>query len=114
VGGVVVEWLDWIIKIAAVGSIIFGAVRYLEGVKKDVKETKMYVMNNIDNVKEIPKIIEHLEAQYLTCLRLTIMSKDMPLGERIAAGVEYLKRDGNGEVKKYLIEELHINEVQND
>ena len=108
------EWLDLIIKIAAVGSIIFGAVRYLEGVKKDVKETKTYVMNNIDNVKEIPKMREHLEANYLTCLRLTIMNKEMPLGERISAGTEYLKHNGNGEVKKYLIEELHINEVQND
>lgn len=108
------EWLDWIIKIAAVAGILFGAVRYLESVKKDVKETKDYVMSNIDNVKEIPKIIEHLEEQYLTCLRLTIMNKEMPLGERIAAGVEYLKRNGNGDTKKYLIEELHINEVLKD
>ena len=41
------------------------------------------------------------------------MNKEMPIGERISAGAEYIKR-GNGEVKKYLIEELHINEVQNN
>ena len=108
------EWLEWIIKISAVVGIIFGVVRTLDGIKKDVKETKEYVMTNIKNVEEIPKIIEHCEANYLTCLRLTIMSKDMPIGERIASGVQYLKLNGNGEVKKYLIEELHINEVQND
>ena len=108
------EWLEWIIKVSAVVGIIFGVVRALDGIKKDVKETKEYVMNNIDNVKEIPKIIEHCEANYLTCLRLTIMNKEMPLGERISAGAEYLKRGGNGEVKKYLIEELHINDIQND
>lgn len=71
-------------------------------------------MNNIKNVEDIPKIKEHCEANYLTGLRLTIMNKDMPIGERIAAGSEYLKHGGNGDVKKYLIEELHINEIQNN
>jgi len=39
---------------------------------------------------------------------------DMPLGERIAAGVKYLKLGGNGDVKKFLINELHINDIQKD
>lgn len=105
------EWLDWIIKIAAVASIIFGVVRTLDGIKKDVKETKEYVMNNIKNVEDIPAIKEHCEENYMTGLRLTIMSDNMPLGERIAAGIKYLDADGNGEVKKFLVNELHINDV---
>lgn len=105
------EWLDWIIKVAAVAGIIFGVVRTLDGIKKDVKETKEYVMNNIKNVEDIPSIKEHCEENYITGLRLTIMNSEMPIGERIAAGIKYLDKGQNGEVKKYLIEELHINDV---
>jgi hypothetical protein len=39
------------------------------------------------------------------------MNSEMPIGERIAAGIKYLDKGQNGEVKKYLIEELHINDV---
>jgi len=42
------------------------------------------------------------------------MCEEMPLGERIAAGVKYIDSGGNGDVKKYLINELHINDVQKD
>ena len=38
------------------------------------------------------------------------MNHDMPLGERIAAGIKYIDLGGNGEVKQYLINELHIND----
>ena len=36
---------------------------------------------------------------YLCILRLTIMSEEMPLEERIAAGDKYIKHGGNGAVK---------------
>ncbi len=114
------EWLEWIIKIgAAIGAIvaiwklIVTFVHFLDDIKKDVKETKDYVMKNIINVESIPTIEEHCRENYLTGLRLTIMSEDMPLGERIAAGLKYLELGGNGDVKKFLIEELHINDIQN-
>lgn len=42
---------------------------------------------------------EHSLDNYLSILRLTIMSHDMPLSERIAAGEKYCKCGGNGEVK---------------
>jgi len=115
------EWLEWIIKIGGAAGIIIGAwravvafIRFLDGIKNDVKETKEYVMNNIKNVESIPTIEEHCRENYLTGLRLTIMSDNMPLGERIAAGVKYIDRGGNGEVKKFLINELHINDIQKD
>ena len=107
------EWLEWIIKVSAVVGIIFGVVRSLDGIKKDVKETKEYVMNNIKNVEDIPAIKEHCEENYITGLRLTIMNSEMPIGERIAAGVKYLEKGKNGEIKKYLIDELHINDILN-
>ncbi len=42
---------------------------------------------------------EHSRENYLSILRLTIMSHEMPLSERIAAGEKYIKYGGNGEVK---------------
>ena len=42
---------------------------------------------------------KHDRENYLAILRLNIMSEEMPLSERIAAGDTYIKLNGNGEVK---------------
>ena len=114
-------WLEWVIKIGAavtaiiaLWKLIAAFVRFLDGITNDVKETKEYVMNNIKNVESIPTIEEHCRENHMTGLRLTIMSDNVPLGERIAAGIKYLKLNGNGDVKKFLINELHINDIQKD
>lgn len=112
-----VEWLDLLIKIGAVigaGIAIWKAVSALVHLADDMRETKEYVAENIKNVESIPTIERHCLENYLTGLRLTIMNKDMPMGERISAGTEYIRRGGNGAVKQYLINELHINDVQKD
>ena len=70
--------------------------------------------NNKKLEEKVDKLVEHDNEQYLSLLRLTIMSNEMPIGERIVAGHKYLERGGNGDVKKYLINELHINDIQND
>lgn len=67
----------------------------LDGLKQDIKELK-----------------EHSKENYLGIKRLTVMSHDMPIGERIVAGHDYIKAGGNGEVKHYCEEELHINDIQ--
>ena len=62
------------------------------------------VANRKANAKleaKVDKLVEHDEDQYLSILRLTIMSEDMPVSERIIAGDKYVKKGGNGEVKKY-------------
>lgn len=51
--------------------------------------------------KDIKKMKEHDDEQYLDILRLTIMSDNMPITERIIAGKKYIDRGGNGDVKKY-------------
>lgn len=56
--------------------------------------------------KRLKKIEEHDLKQYLGILRLTIMSENMPISERIIAGKEYIDRGGNGDVKKYYKEFL--------
>lgn len=50
---------------------------------------------------KVDKLVEHDKEQYLSLLRLTIMSEDMPISERIIAGDRYIKLGGNGDVKKY-------------
>ena len=50
---------------------------------------------------KVDKLVEHDEDQYLSILRLTIMSENMPISERIIAGDKYVKKGGNGEVKQY-------------
>ena len=49
--------------------------------------------------KWIEETNEHSLDNYLSIKRLTIMSHEMPLSERIDAGEKYIKYGGNGEVK---------------
>ena len=51
--------------------------------------------------KKVDTLVEHDKEQYLSILRLTIMSEEMPVSERIIAGDKYIKAGGNGDVKKY-------------
>ncbi len=60
-------------------------------------------------LKKIDTIDRHQRETYLTTLRLTICSEEIPLEERIAAGDKYVNSGGNGAVKKKyesLIEQL--------
>lgn len=64
----------------------------------------VYFSNKKSNAKlaeKVDRLVEHDEDQYLSILRLTIMSEDMPVSERIIAGDKYVRKGGNGEVKKY-------------
>ena len=51
--------------------------------------------------EKVDTLVEHDKDQYLSILRLTIMSEGMPISERIIAGDKYVKKGGNGEVKTY-------------
>lgn len=52
--------------------------------------------------EKIDKITRLQDEQYLSILRLTIMSDEMPMSERLIAGKKYVNRGGNGDVKKAL------------
>ena len=109
------QYLDLIIKIG--GSItalglILRAVVAIVHLADDMKKTKAIVEQNLPNVKDIPDIKRHCEENYMASLRLTIMSQEMPIGERIIAGQKYLDAGGNGEIKKFLNDNLHINQRQ--
>lgn len=57
--------------------------------------------SNKELEKKVDTLVEHDREQYLSILRLTIMSEEMPVSERIIAGDKYIKAGGNGDVKKY-------------
>ncbi len=56
--------------------------------------------------KRLDKSEKHNREQYLGILRLTVMSEEMPVSERIIAGKKYIDEGGNGDVKKFYEEFL--------
>ena len=72
--------------LTAVVNAVVGAIQ-----KKRGKATKQE-----EHLGEIDK------KPYLAILRLTIMSEEMPMAERLIAGEKYKKMGGNGDVKKFL------------
>ena len=53
--------------------------------------------------KKLETIESHMTENYVDIKRLTFVSKDMPIGERLDAGEKYVKAGGNGEVKSEYI-----------
>lgn len=96
------NYLDVILKVAAVLSalgIIFGVcAKIWRYITKSLKEI-------------LTKLETHSHENYMGILRLTIMSEEMPIGERIVAGHKYLKAGGNGEVKTFLKNKFNIEET---
>lgn len=58
------------------------------------------VASNKTIEKKVDDIAMHERENYLGLLRITIMSEEMPISERIVAGSKYIKAGGNGDVKK--------------
>ena len=71
--------------LTALGVIIATAVKIYKFIRKWEKWVEEQSEHNLDN--------------YLSIKRLTIMSHEMPLSERISAGEKYIKYGGNGEVR---------------
>ena len=97
--------LDWIIKIGAVITalgIILGLL--WTAVKLALKPI----------VKKFETYDKYMHKNHMGILRLTIMSSEMPIGERIVAGQEYLDQDGNGEIKKFLEQTFNITKSVNN
>lgn len=52
--------------------------------------------------RKLDEMKKHQDEQYLAILRLTIMSEEMPMAERLIAGKRYIDLNGNGDVKKFV------------
>ena len=90
-GGVIPMENIWIELIKAVFTFLGICVTVYFSNKKSNKELE----------KKVDTLVEHDREQYLSILRLTIMSEEMPVSERIIAGDKYIKSGGNGDVKSY-------------
>lgn len=101
-------YLDGIIKAAAV----LGALGAIFGVGVKAWRFIVTVNNTIKAFNDtLTDLKNHSDENYMGILRLTIMSNEMPIGERIVAGHKYLKKGGNGEVKSFLKEKFNIEET---
>lgn len=82
--------------LTAVVNAVVGAIQ-----KKCGKATSQDEhLGEID--KKLDKMQKHQDEQYLSILRLTIMSEEMPMSERLIAGKKYVDLGGNGDVKQFL------------
>lgn len=80
---------EWIIGTAAV----FAALGVIGGVFLKIYRPIKSVLSKLDRMEK------HQTETYIGMLRLTIMSEEMPLEERIAAGDKYIANGRNGAVK---------------
>lgn len=79
------ETIDLIIKIAALITAVATCLALVKQIHRAVKWVEHLVQQCDENV--------------LNILRLTIVSTEMPMSERITAGDKYIKLGGNGAVK---------------
>ncbi len=68
------------------------------------------------SILKLPKYLQdlhrHTFENYMAILRITVMDPHMPLGERVSAAEKYIENGGNGEIRKYAIEELHVKDMR--
>lgn len=93
-----IEIIKIILLLGSVAGAIMGIVALIAKIVKAIKTAVKYFA---DLRTAVDTLVKHDNSQYLSILRLTIMSENMPLSERIAAGKEYIKCEGNGDVKHY-------------
>ena len=91
----------------AIAAIIALVVKIVGVIKK--------VQNFFKDLKEsVDTLVEHDADQYKQILKLTVVSDNMPLSERISAAKKYMELGGNGDIKSYYEEHLkpfdHIEE----
>lgn len=65
---------------------------------------------------KIEAVEQHCFENYITDLKLIIMSEEMPIGERLQAGEKYVSLGQNGEIKaKYkLLQQEYEREAQHE
>ncbi len=80
------------ITLLRIAEIVGAITVIIVAIRKIVKPLK-------ELLKKIETIDRHQRENYITTLRLTICSEEIPLEERIAAGDKYVELGGNGAVK---------------
>ena len=95
-------WIEDIATLCGYISVIIALAGTIWRLSKPLK----------DIIQRLERVERHQRNDYLCTLRLTIMSEEMPVEERLKAGEEYVKEGGNGAVKARY--QLLIKEYQKD
>ena len=103
----IIETIKTIGAIAGALTATGGLIISVWKVYKKMKSKLDQIITAIDaQGKQIDTLVKHDRTQYLSILRLTVMTDSIPLSERISAGREYIEAGGNGDVKTYV--ETHL------
>lgn len=103
----VLNTLETIAKIVGWLTVIIGGIVAIVKYYRKMKKKLDAVLSAIEALtNKTDTLVKHDKAQYLSILRLTVMTDSIPLSERISAGREYIDQGGNGEVKEYI--ETHL------
>ena len=94
--------MEWYEMLIAAGALVSAVGLIAQKVGKPIVEL----------LQDVKALTKHDREQYLAILRLTTMSRDMPISERIIAGQKYIELGGNGDVKKYYEQLLKEHTVQ--
>ena len=84
-----VEWIQNISTLCGYISVIIALGGTLWKLSRPLKEI----------VQRLDRMEQYQHNDYMSTLRLTIMSEEMPMEERLAAGEKYVNEGGNGAVK---------------
>lgn len=82
--------------IAAIIALIVKIIGVIKKVQKYFKDLK----------ESVDTLVAHDSEQYKQILKLTVVSDNMPLSERISAAKKYMALGGNGDIKAYYEEHL--------
>ena len=106
--------MDYISLILQAAAVFTALSVIVAAAIKTVKTVNKFVSNFNAFITDVNELKEHSSENYMALLRLTIMSSEMPIGERIVAGHKYLEKGGNGDVKKFLKENFNITDTVKD
>lgn len=83
------EWIQSTATLCGYLSVIIALGGTLWKLSRPLKEI----------VQRLDRMEQYQHNDYMSTLRLTIMSEEMPIEERLAAGEKYINEGGNGAVK---------------
>lgn len=86
-----------LIWLGGIAGALFAIFRLLVFAKKNFMAPIVEYFK--DNVADIQQLKDDCEEIWANCQRLTIMSNDMPIEERLNSGEKYVNRGYNGAVK---------------
>lgn len=98
--------MNWYDALLWLGTLIGAITAIVVAVRKSIKPFADAKKEITDISKNVETLIDHDKEQYLSILRLTLMSPEIPISERIIAGNKYIKEGGNGDCKHYYFDLL--------